>query len=210
MNAWLAHYRGYLLLSLFFVTVIGGVYFLSRRADPKPVLIVTPFPRSTPTLTPSPTSAGLVVEVSGAVVNPGLVHLSDGARVDDAIRAAGGPSVEADLTRLNLARKMSDGEMLVVPKIGDPTAAPPAAGRPGTGTRAPGATATATPVLRVNINTASADELDRLPGIGPAHAQAIIDYRQANGPFQKIEDIVNVRGIGPAEFGAIKNLIFVQ
>lgn len=207
MNAWVARYRGYLFLSLAFVVALGGVFFLSRRADPKPVQISTPFPRSTPTLHPSPTPAGLVVQVSGAVVNPGLVHLADGARVDDAIRAAGGASAEADLAQLNLARRMSDGERLVVPKLGDPTQAAAAA---PTGRAAQTRVPTATPVLNVNINTASADELNRLPGIGPALAQRIIDYRQTNGPFLKAEDIMKVKGIGPAEFGAIKNVIVVQ
>jgi competence protein ComEA len=212
MNDWLSRYRGYLFLSLIFVTALGGVYFLSHRTDPKPVQINTPFPRPIATLRPNPTPVSLVVQVSGAVVNPGLVHLSEGARVDDAIRAAGGPSEEADLASLNLARKVSDGEMLLVPKIGDSmtTPAAPAAGRSTPGTRVPRATATATAVLMVNINSASAAELNMLPGIGPSHAQAIIDYRQTNGPFQKIEDITKVRGIGPVEFEAIKNLIVVE
>lgn len=206
MNAWVTRFRGYIFLSLVFFVAIGGVYLLSRRTDPNPVRITTPWPRPTPTLHPSPTPAGLVIEVSGAVINPGLFHLADGARVDDAIRAAGGPSADADLARLNLARKVSDGELLLVPVIGEATQAPAGA----SGTRVPRPTMTPTPVLSVNINTANADELDRLPGIGPALAQRIIDYRQANGPFQKIEDITKVRGIGPAEFNAIKNRIVVQ
>ena len=212
MNAWVTRYRGYIFLSLVFFVAIGGVYLLSRRTDPNPVRITTPFPRPTPTLHPSPTPAGLVIEVSGAVINPGLFHLADGARVDDAIRAAGGPSANADLARLNLARKVSDGELLLVPVIGEATQAPAATagGRTPAGTRVPRPTPTPTPVLSVNINTANADELNRLPGIGPALAQRIIDYRQANGPFQKIEDIIKVKGIGPAEFNAIKNRIVVQ
>ena len=210
MNTWVARYRGYLFLSLVFLVALGGVYFLSRHTDPKPVQITTPFPRPTPTLHPSATPAGLVIEVSGAVINPGLFHLADGARVDDAIRAAGGPSADADLARLNLARRVSDGELLLVPAVGEATQAPAATAgsRAATGTRVP--RPTPTPALNVNINTASADELNQLPGIGPALAQRIIDYRQANGPYQKIEDIIKVKGIGPAEFSAIKNRIVVQ
>lgn len=213
MNAWVAHLRGYLLLTLAFAVAIGGVYFLSRRPDPRPVQLATPFARPSATLRPSATPAGLVVEVSGAVANPGLFHLADGARVDDAIRAAGGASAEADLTGVNLARKLSDGELLSVPRLGQPTSAAAAptgrAGQPAraaTATRAP----TAAAVLSVNINTASADELNRLPGIGPALAQRIIDYRQVNGPYGKPEDVMKVKGIGPAEFGAIKDKIVVQ
>ena len=206
MNAWVTRYRGYLFLSLAFFVALGGVYFLSRRTDPQPVQLTTPFPRPTATPRPSPTPAGLVIQVSGAVKNPGLVHLADGARVDDAIRAAGGPSADADLAPLNLARKLSDGELVRVPAIGEPTQAPAGAA----GTRVPRPTPTPTPVLIVNINTAKADELSRLPGIGPALAQRIIDFRQANGPYQKIEDITKVRGIGPVEFNAIKNRIVVQ
>jgi competence protein ComEA len=142
------------------------------------------------------------------VVNPGLYHLNDGARVDDAIHAAGGATVDADVTRLNLARKLSDGEQIIVPKLSDPTSVPQStAASRATSAGAPRATPT---IGIININTASEEELDRLPGIGPALAQRIIDYRQANGPFQKIEDIMKVRGIGTAEFTALKNLIAVQ
>jgi len=208
MNGWLTRYRGYITLSLLFLIALGAVFFLSRRADPKPVQLSTPAPRPTPTLRPSATPAGIIIEVSGAVVNPGLFHLADGARVDDAIRAAGGASTEADLARLNLARRLSDGEMLVVPKVGEPTAAATAApaGRTAQATRTP----TPTPALSVNINTANAQALDPLPGIGPALAQRIVDYREAHGPFKTIEDIMQVKGIGPAEFAAIKDKIVVQ
>lgn len=206
MNGWLTRYRGYITLSLLFLIALGAVYFLSRRADPSPVQLSAPAPRPTATLRPSPTPAGIIIEVSGAVVNPGLFHLADGARVDDAIRAAGGASAEADLARLNLARKLSDGEMLVVPKLGEPTAMATAApaGRTAQVTRTP------TPALRVNINTANAQEMDPLPGIGPALAQRIVDYREAHGTFKTIEDIMQVKGIGPAEFAAIKDKIVVQ
>lgn len=203
MPEWLARYRGYLFLTLVFAVVAGGLVIGARRPDPKPIQIVVPTARPTAAPLPTPTPTTIVVQVSGAVNTPGLVHLAAGARVDDAVKAAGGATADADLSRVNLARRVGDGEMIVVPRLGDPTAAPASATRER---------ATATPALAapVNINTAGVDELDRLPGIGPALAQRIIDYRNANGPFQRIEDIVNVRGIGPAEFDAIKNLIVVR
>jgi competence protein ComEA len=207
VDTWLTANRGYIFLTLVFLVVLGGVVFALRRPEPQPVVISTPAPRPTATERPSPTPPLLVVQVSGAVVSPGLFRLSEGARVDDAIRAAGGPSPEADTTRLNLARKISDGEQIVVPKLGDPTAIPVATAAGRATNTAPRATPT---IGIVNINTASEEELDRLPGIGPALAQRIIDYRQTNGPFQKIEDIMRVRGIGQAEFALLKNLIVVQ
>ncbi|MBI1800557.1 MAG: helix-hairpin-helix domain-containing protein, partial [Chloroflexi bacterium] len=166
-----------------------------RRPEPKPLTIMTPTPR------PSATPATLIVQVGGAVLNPGVVRLSEGARVDDALKAAGGAIGNADLSRLNLARHVNDGELIYVPQVGEPT--PTVA--------AGGVRASPTPTGdKININTASADELDRLPGIGPALAQRMIEYRQANGPFERIEDVMKVRGIGPSQFESIKNLIVVR
>ena len=203
MQAWLVRYRGYLFLSLIFVVSTSALVFVARRTDPKPIQISTPAPRPTVVPVPTATPANIVAQVSGAVNAPGLVYLSAGARVDDAVKAAGGATNEADLSRLNLARRVSDGELIVVPRLGDPTAAP-------AGTARERSTATPTILAQVNINTASLGELDRLPGIGPAIAQRIIDYRNANGPFQRIEDIIKVRGIGQAEFDAIQHLIVVR
>ena len=203
MPDWLARYRGYMFLTLIFALAAGALLFAARRPDPKPIQIVVPTARPTAPPIATPTAVTIVVQVGGAVNAPGLVYLAAGARVDDAVKAAGGPTADADLSRLNLARRVGDGELIVVPKIGDPTS-PPSGATPGR------ATATPTILAPVNINTAGIEELDRLPGIGPAIAQRIIDYRNANGPFQRIEDIVKVRGIGPAEFDAIKDLIVVR
>ena len=210
MADWLARNRGYLFLSLVFISALGAVLFLSRRADPKPIQISTPPPRPSPTSAPSPTPVILLVQVNGAVANPGLMRLSDGARIDDAIKAAGGPTSDADLSRLNLAKKVSDGELIIVPRIGDPTPNPSVGTPTPRPTSTPRPTNTPTPVVIININTATVEELDRLPGIGPTTAQRIIEYRQANGPFQRIEDITKVRGISQAEFDAIKHLIVVK
>jgi competence protein ComEA len=198
MADWLVRMRGYLLLALLFTMALGGVVFWTRKPDPKPIQIITPTPR------PSPTATALLVQVGGAVLNPGLVRVNEGARVDDAIKAAGGATGDADLSKLNLARRVNDGELIVVPKQGDPTTVPV------TSVSSTRATATPATLAKVNINTATTEELDKLPRIGPSLAQAILDYRAANGPFQTIEDLMKVRGIGQTQFDAIKNLIVVR
>jgi len=145
-------------------------------------------------LLPPPTPAPLVVDVAGAVPRPGVYELPDGSRVNDAVQAAGGFLAEADKTSINLAAPLEDGQKLEIPFV---TGAAPA-----------GVESFEAPVL-IDINTASLDELDTLPGIGPTLAQNIIDYRDTYGPFSFIEDIMNVDGIGSSTFEEIKDLITV-
>jgi competence protein ComEA len=202
----MTRYRGYILWTVILLFLVGAaVTYFFNRPEPKPVTIITPTPRPSPTLLPSPTPIVLVVQVSGAVARPGLVRLPEGARVDDAIKAAGGLRSDADELRVNLAKRVADGELVVVPRIGEP---PPVPVATISGTRVT-ATASSAPSI-ININTATAEELDKLPGVGPTTARRIIEYRQANGPFQKIEDITKVSGIGPALYNDIKNLITVR
>ncbi|MFP4343939.1 MAG: ComEA family DNA-binding protein [Anaerolineales bacterium] len=144
-------------------------------------------PRPTPTLRP------LQVYVSGAVEAPDVVTLPPGSLVRDAVAAAGGASDAADLDAINLAAPLNDNEHVIVPARGSPPA-PEGSGvtpRPaGTG--------------KININTATATQLESLPRIGPAKAQEIVAYREAHGPFQSIEEIQNVSGIGPGIFSSIE------
>lgn len=156
-------------------------------------------------LQPAPTKPPIAVDVNGAVPNPGLYEFQKGARIQDAIDAAGGLLTVADATGLNLAAFLEDGQKLDIPyKEGQaPTEVTP-------GLDLPGETPTPSSEDLININTASADELDKLPGIGPSTAQKIIDYRTTNGPFAKIEDLMNVSGIGPSTFEKLKDLITVQ
>ncbi|HEX5365996.1 MAG TPA: helix-hairpin-helix domain-containing protein [Acidimicrobiales bacterium] len=144
----------------------------------------------------------VVVHVVGAVASPGVQRLRSGARVVDAIDAAGGAVAEADLARVNLAAVLVDGQQVVVPRPGDalPVAAgvPAPAGGPGSG---PG-TAPGGPL--VNLNTAGAAELEELPGVGPATAEAIIAHRQEVGPFAAVDDLLDVRGIGEAKLEQIR------
>ena len=145
-----------------------------------------------------PTTAGpLVVHVAGAVVSPGVYELAPGARVQAALEAAGGAVPGADPGALNLAAPVGDGERVYVPMVGEPV--PIATGSPAV-TVAPGP---------VDLNQASAAELDGLPGIGPATAAAIVDHREQNGPFASVEDLEAVRGIGPAKLDALRDLVRV-
>ena len=151
------------------------------------------------TLRPVPTDKPIVVHITGAVPRPGVYALPEGARIQDGISAAGGFLAEADKTNINLAELLEDGEKLDVPYI--------EGGSPVLSTPLPEVVATTTELI--NINTASAAELDTLPGIGPTTAQKIIDYRTQNGPFINPEDIINVSGIGPGTYERIKDLITV-
>ncbi len=156
-------------------------------------------PRGQPVqLAPVPTPLPLRVHVSGAVVHPGVFELSPGSIVKDAIEAAGGPLPQASLERLNQAAMVQEGQLITIP-----TVVPTPSGIATTG----GAPA-ADPAL-VNINLADAVDLDRLPGIGPALAQEIVRYREANGPFTRVEDLLNVPGIGPAKLAQVRDLITV-
>jgi competence protein ComEA len=151
-------------------------------------------------LRPVPTEKPVIVHITGAVPRPGVYALPQGARVQDAISAAGGFLAEAEKTQINLAALLEDGEKLDVPFL---EGASPVLATPG-----PTVVAAETPLI--NINTASAVELDALPGIGPSLAQRIVDYREQNGPFLTIEDIINVPGIGPGNFERFKDQITVE
>ncbi|GAB3171444.1 hypothetical protein GCM10027059_39760 [Myceligenerans halotolerans] len=141
-------------------------------------------------------AAGLevVAHVVGAVRDPGLVELPGGARIADAVEAAGGPTDEADLSGVNLARPVADGEQIHVPKPGE---TPVTSGDPGAVPDTGGGDV-------VDLNTADAATLETLPGIGPALAQRIIDWRTANGPFASVDELDDVSGIGPAVLEQIR------
>jgi competence protein ComEA len=195
------------------VAVFVIAAFIAWRSQPRAEVVTSPAVASPATVSPSvapaatpassaPSTAGpaVVVAVTGRVRRPGLVTLPPGARVADAIAAAGGVLPHTDLSFVNLARKVSDGELIVIgiePSPGqvvDPT-----------GTDTP-ASAAAGPV---DLNTAGAAELETLPGIGPALAQRILDYRTQHGTFRSVDDLQNVTGIGPSKFAEIKPLVTV-
>lgn len=133
----------------------------------------------------------LTVHVAGAVARPGVVLLKEGARVMDAVESAGGPLPEADLDALNLAQPVQDGQKITVPRKGE-------GGAPGASREKSG---------KVNINTADAGELEKLPGIGPTLAERIVSYREKNGSFKSIDELKKVSGIGEKKFSEIKDLV---
>jgi competence protein ComEA len=150
-------------------------------------------------LRPVPTEKPIIVYITGAVPRAGVYALPQGARVQDAISAAGGFLAEAEKSQINLAALLEDGEKLDIPYVEG--ASPVLA--------TPGPTIVAVTTDLININTASSAELEALPGIGPTTAQKIIAYREQNGPFINTEDIINVSGIGPGTYERIKDLITV-
>jgi competence protein ComEA len=143
---------------------------------------------------PSPTPMGLVVDVGGRVRRPGLVTVPAGSRVADAVRAAGGALRPSDLALLNLAAKVSDGQLLLVGVTGGAAAA----ADPTSGSSGP-----------VDLNTATTDQLDALPGIGPVLAQRIIDWRTAHGGFRSVRDLDQVSGIGDSIYAELEPLVSV-
>lgn len=136
----------------------------------------------------------VVVHVLGAVVDPGIVELPLGSRVVDAIAAAGGPTDDADLAAVNLARVIADGEQLRLPAVGEVPPLSPSAG---------GAAASADG--RININTADAAGLEQLPGVGPAIAARIIAWREQNGPFRSVDELTAVSGIGEKTLDGLRD-----
>ncbi|MEY3019717.1 MAG: hypothetical protein RLZZ272_701 [Actinomycetota bacterium] len=193
-------------------------------SDPAVVAAATALPRLTEdgALGPEPMTdeadggtsvpVEVVVHVTGAVARPGLVRLEPGARIGDAVEAAGGLAPDADLARVNLARALVDGEHVHVLAVGEEAlpAIPGAAGGGAGGIDAAGSGPGAVGAEgRLDVNRASVEELVVLPGIGPAKAAAIVQDRERNGPFQRPEDLQRVGGIGAATYAAIADLITV-
>jgi competence protein ComEA len=152
---------------------------------------------------PPAAATSLVVAVTGRVRKPGVVTVPAGARVIDALRAAGGPLPGADLALLNLARKLTDGELVVVgvPGAGDPAGQPAASAGAGPGAAAPQA--------QIDLNTATLAQLDTLPGVGPVLAQRILDWRTEQGRFTSVEQLAEVPGIGEARLSQLRDLVRV-
>lgn len=143
----------------------------------------------------------ITVHVAGAVNNPGVYRLRYGLRINDAVVAAGGATTTANLDAINLATVLNEGEQIYVPKRGEKPHT--ITGRPQVGGGATGGASNGGALSTININLASVVELEQLPGVGPATAKAIVAYREKNGAFQRVEDLLKVRGIGPAKLSEI-------
>jgi competence protein ComEA len=166
----------------------------SRPEDTLPRASAAP-PAVTASASPS-SPAVLVVQAAGAIARPGVYRLPTGTRVDDLVRAAGGFAPDADPDRVNLAAVLTDGERVYIPRAGEAVS----------DVTGGGPTSASQPV---DLNTATIDQLDTLPGVGPATAQAIIDYRSQHGRFRSVEDLLNVRGIGRTKLDEIRALVRV-
>jgi competence protein ComEA len=174
------------------IAVASGVWFGGKPTEPTPVVIN----RETTTAVTPPPAGRSTVHVSGAVAAPGLVELADGARIAEALAAAGGALPTADLTAINLAAPVVDGTLIVVPRRGE--------------VRVPAAlSAVQAGDGRVRVNVASVDEITSLPGIGPVLAERIADYRNENGPFAVVEDLLDVPGIGEGKLATIRDFVTI-
>ena len=187
--------------------IVGGGVLLYRQFREEPVNpeVVSANPTServpgefSGRMNPTPTTE-IVVHIAGAVKNPGVYKLKKGSRVIEGVEKAGGASEKADLNTINLARLLSDGEMVRVPEKFEPGAR--------VSTSSPG---TSVPQGKVNLNLAAKSQLETLPGIGPKLAQQIINYRKKNGLFRNIEELKKVPGIGRKKFESLKDLISVN
>lgn len=176
------------------------VVYLAVRVEPPPIEDTIPMSGVTSPPSPSLSSTPLVltVHVGGEVLRPGVYSLPSGARVVDAVDAAGGVTAKAHTDSINLAAPLVDAMQVIVPRKGARVARRP---------DQPSTAATTAGSSLVNINSASASELDELPGVGPATAKAIVDTRSSKGPYGSAEDLLDVPGIGPAKLAQIRPLI---
>lgn len=204
------------------IAVLVTVFVLLRDDSPAVAAAKLPPVQMVSSVSPTPggapqeSGASVVVSVVGLVHEPGLVTLADGARIADALTAAGGPLDGADLVGLNMARRVTDGEQIVVgiaPVTGEPAvmgssvstgvAAPASTNTPASGDGSAPAGGT------VDLNTATVEQLDTLPGVGPVTAAAIVAWRDANGAFTSVDQLGDVDGIGPARLEKLRDHVHV-
>lgn len=183
-----------LTVGIFIGLIVAGLLYLTVRAPVGEPVGLIPLPSPEP----------IFVYVSGAVKRPGVYRLPSDCRLVDAVQQAGGFLIDADISQINLAKKMEDGEQIAIPGGSDlPT--------PQLTIGGDGLLFTPTPPAGqpINLNTASAEELDLLPGIGATAAQKIVEYRQENGAFTRLEDLLKVPGIGPSVLEQIRGMVVI-
>lgn len=194
--------------SAFWIIVLGGYVLFGQRRPPAQPIEILPPPTSdivAPTASVDPTPAPLRVYVSGAVRAPGVYRLEPDSLVQDAIEQAGGGTEEADLIAINLAHPLTDGEQIYVPALGE--SPPPPAISKGQGSVSPASGNAELPAgTLIDLNTASAVELESLPGVGPKTAEAII----AGRPYSTVEDLLRVKGIGEKSLEKLRPYIAVE
>ena len=188
------------------VVLVLGVRFMQGQARSAAVPVASPTAAGPGSTAGGPASAPVRIEprkatvalvhVAGAVRSPGVYRLREGERIQDAVRRAGGPRAGADLNAINLAAKVADGQQVVVPRRGAAGAVAAAAAVPGGPTQPP-----------VSLNTATAEQLDTLDGVGPATAAKILDWRRQHGGFRSLDDLGEIPGIGPKRLAALRTKV---
>ncbi|MGQ9541696.1 MAG: helix-hairpin-helix domain-containing protein [Armatimonadota bacterium] len=212
--------RGWIALGALILLSCGWVMWRGMSAAPALLTEASSQPPVTPEPPPSAAapsassteSAEIVVHVAGAVKKPGVVKIPRGSRVDDAVRAAGGFGSQADPDSINLALLLEDGKQVYVPRKGELVEVE---GRVGVVSPAPSSAGKSARqgeqlVGKINLNTATAEQLESLPGIGPVTARAIIEYRKQNGGFRSIEELLEVHGIGEKRLEQIRPFVVVR
>jgi competence protein ComEA len=187
-------------LALLLALALGGRWLMRPDASADALAVQPVAPAATSEATTAEPTAEVVVDVVGAVVAPGLYRLEEGSRVADAVALAGGATRKANVSAVNLAAPLVDGTQIVVPRKGEQA---PAGGTAGAG--ASGAAGAAGGPI--HLNSASLEELETIPGVGPVTAQRIVDFREQNGPFRSVDELDAVSGIGPTRLEQMRELV---
>jgi competence protein ComEA len=199
MKTWHSILYGSLLGVFISIIFAAGIYLASRQPQGNPIELL-----------PAPTPSPLMVQVAGQVQAPGLYSLPRGSRMQDAIQAAGGLTNQADQAAVNLAARLKDGEKVVVPAVGALSSVPKPVESSSEGSQ-PGSQNNPESVsFPIDLNLATLEELDALPGIGPTRAQDILRYREEHGGFKTVEELKEIPGIGDATFDRLKEYITVE
>ena len=195
-------YRNYIFMFLLNLAIVAGVIYLLRRPEPRALTVTYP-PARTPTVAATKAPVFITVQVSGAVLHAGALQLAGDTSLAAALDRAG-LTEDADVSKLALAQALQDGDRIVVPGRAANNLAPASAQTPA-GQNSPVAAS-----IKLNLNTATLQELEALPGIGPVLAQRILDYRTQQGGFKTIDELKDVKGIGDTLFIKIQERITVQ
>ena len=188
--------------------LLAGVFLLFRGDDNAPIQVFPPVPEATETPAVAAVASDDVrVHVSGAVTNPGVYLMAAQQRLADAVADAGGATADADLDAVNLAQWLEDGQQYHIPVAGEIPPAPAATAAATAATPAPGPDPGCGGLM--DLNAATAADLDMLPRIGPVRAGDIVSYREVNGPFESVDQITEISGIGPATLEGIRPLVAV-
>lgn len=212
-NTWLDRNRQIIFIFLLVIALGGAGVFYFRQPAQGPVEIlpkVEAIATTEPGATPSPTPAPVRVYVTGAVINPDVYFLPFGSIIKDAILAAGGCTPDADLEGINQALQLKDQQQIRVPRLGEENPPPPVQDGTDNMAQEQGSKPVFAEASRININYATLEELDSLPGVGPVIGQRIIDYRENVGGFKTVDEITQVSGIGEATLAKIRDSIIVE